>query len=211
MTTSVTEPATGRAAAVHRRAIVVDGHCDTPYRLLRHNLHLDEHDTEAQLDLRTLEESGITASFFAAYVPPFYAGRGAASFAYRVIDLIAQEVKRCARDLRFCTDSAGIRKAKADGKIAIMIGVEGGHAIEDSLDILRDFHRLGVRYMTLTHVNTNNWCDSSGDGGKHGRVLESLHVDAEVVTIAGVLIGEQDGAGDRRRAEASPPGRRRCC
>jgi len=61
--------------AVHRRAIVVDGHCDTPYRLLRHNVHLDEHDTEAQADLKSLQASGITASFFAAYVPPFYAGR----------------------------------------------------------------------------------------------------------------------------------------
>ena len=64
--------------ALHRRAIIVDGHCDTPYRLLRHNVHLDEHDPEAQADLRSLQESGITASFFAAYVPPFYADRGAA-------------------------------------------------------------------------------------------------------------------------------------
>ena len=63
---------------VHRRSIIVDGHCDTPYRVLRHNIHIDEHDPEAQCDLRTLEESGITASFFAAYVPPAYADRGAA-------------------------------------------------------------------------------------------------------------------------------------
>ncbi|HSP34321.1 MAG TPA: dipeptidase [Thermoanaerobaculia bacterium] len=167
MTTSATETATTRAAAVHRRAIIVDGHCDTPYRLLRHNLHLDEHDTEAQVDLRMLEESGITASFFAAYVPPFYAGRGAAAFAYRAIDLIHEEVKRCSTRVRFCSDAAGIRKAKAEAKVAILIGVEGGHAIEDSLNILRDFYRLGVRYMTLTHVNTNNWCDSSGDAGRH--------------------------------------------
>ena len=65
--------------AVHRRAIIVDGHCDTPYRMLRHNVHLDEHDTEAQLDLRSLLAGGITASFFAAYVPPHYANRGAAA------------------------------------------------------------------------------------------------------------------------------------
>ena len=152
---------------VHSRAIIVDGHCDTPYRLLRHNVHVDEHDTEAQLDLRTLEESGITASFFAAYVPPFYAGRGAAAFAYKLIDRITSEARRRDDRLTFCTDSAGIRKAKRDAKIAIMIGVEGGHAIEDSLDILRDFYARGARYMTLTHVNTNNWCDSSGDAPRH--------------------------------------------
>jgi microsomal dipeptidase-like Zn-dependent dipeptidase len=55
---------------VHRRAIIVDGHCDTPYRLFRHNVHVDEHDPEAQADLKTLQESGITATFFASYVPP---------------------------------------------------------------------------------------------------------------------------------------------
>src|SRR6267142_1108764 len=76
---------------VHTRAIIVDGHCDTPYRMLRRNVHLDEHDTEAQVDLRTLRESGITASFFAAYVPPYYAGRGAAKFAHQLIDMITTE------------------------------------------------------------------------------------------------------------------------
>ena len=117
--------------ALHRRAIIVDGHCDTPYRLLRHNVHLDEHDPEAQADLRSLQESGITASFFAAYVPPFYADRGAAAFARRLIRLIQEEAARLPDALTFCTDSAGIRAAKRDGKLALMIGVEGGHAIED--------------------------------------------------------------------------------
>src|SRR6185369_14014522 len=157
---------------VHRRSIIVDGHCDSPYRMLRHNVHLDEHDTEAQLDLRTLRESGITASFFAAYVPPFYAGRGAADFAYRLINLIHQEALRRPDLLTFCTDSAGIRAAKRDGKHALMIGVEGGHAIEDSLDVLRDFYDRGARYMTLTHVNTNNWCDSSGDAARHNGLTD---------------------------------------
>jgi len=160
------------APAVHTRAIIVDGHCDTPYRLIRHNLHLGEHDPEAQLDLKSLRESGITASFFAAYVPPFYAGCGAARFAYRVIELIHDEVRRNPDVLTFCNDSAGIRQAKADGKAAILIGVEGGHAIEDSLSILRDFYSLGARYLTLTHVNTNNWCDSSGDAGRHNGLTD---------------------------------------
>ena len=158
--------------AVHRRAIVVDGHCDTPYRLLRHNVHLDEHDTEAQADLKSLQESGITASFFAAYVPPFYAERGAAQFAHTLIDIIEEEAQRRPDALTLCSDSAGIRAAKRDGKIALMIGVEGGHAIEDSLDTLRGLYARGARYMTLTHVNTNNWCDSSGDTGRHGGLTD---------------------------------------
>jgi membrane dipeptidase len=162
----------GSANDVHRRAIIVDGHCDTPYRLLRHNVHLDEHDTEAQLDLRSLEESGITASFFAAYVPAFYVGRGAANLARRLIELIDQEAQRHPDRLTLCTDSAGIRTAKRERRVALMIGVEGGHAIEDSLDILRELYQRGARYMTLTHVNTNNWCDSSGDGGRHGGLTD---------------------------------------
>ncbi len=160
MTTSVSD--------VHRRAIIVDGHCDTPYRMFRHNVHLDEHDTEAQADLKTLRDGRVTASFFAAYVPPAYANRGAAAFARRLIHLIRDEAERLPDALTFSTDSAGIRAAKRDGKLALMIGVEGGHAIEDSLDTLRELYDLGARYMTLTHVNTNNWCDSSGDAARHG-------------------------------------------
>lgn len=168
---TISENETG-AAAIHRRAIIVDGHCDTPYRLHRHNLHLDEHDPDAQLDLRALQESGITASFFAAYVPGYYVGRGAAAFAYRLIQIITEEARRRPDVLRLVADSAGIRRAKQDGRVALMIGVEGGHAIEDSLDTLRDLYGRGARYMTLTHVNTNNWCDSSGDAGRHGGLTD---------------------------------------
>jgi membrane dipeptidase len=160
------------ASDLHRRAIIVDGHCDTPYRLFRHNVHLDEHDTEAQADLRSLQEGGITASFFAAYVPPFYANRGAADFARQMIGIIRAEAGRRPDAVTFCTDSAGIRAAKREGKLALMIGVEGGHAIEDSLDTLRELYGLGSRYMTLTHVNTNNWCDSSGDAARHGGLTD---------------------------------------
>lgn len=163
---------------VHRRAIIVDGHCDTPYRLFRHGLHLDEHDPEAQAELATLRESGITASFFAAYVPPFYAGRGAAPFARKLIALIRDEAARRPDALTFCVDSEGIRAAKRENKLALMIGVEGGHAIEDSLDILRELYDSGARYLTLTHVNTNNWCDSSGDKPRHGGLT---HFGREVV------------------------------
>lgn len=157
---------------MHRRAIIVDGHCDTPYRIFRRHIHLDEHDTEAQADLRTLRESGITASFFASYVPPVYAGRGALAFAHKLIDVIEAEVARSPQELTLCRDAAGIRAAKAAGRIAIMIGVEGGHAIEDSLDKLRELYGRGARYMTLTHVNTNNWCDSSGDVKRHGGLTD---------------------------------------
>jgi membrane dipeptidase len=175
------------ASALHRRAIIIDGHCDTPYRMFRHNVRLDEHDPEAQLDLRTLRESGITASFFAAYVPPAYAGRGAAAFAHQLIDMITSEAASY-EGLTFVSSAAGIRKAKSEGRIGLMIGVEGGHAIEDSLDTLRDFYIRGVRYMTLTHVNTNNWCDSSGDAGRHGGLTDFGRTVVRTMNDLGMIV-----------------------
>lgn len=157
-----------RALPVHRRSIIVDGHCDTPYRLKRKGTHLDQKDPEAQVDLAILEASGITASFFAAYVPPFYAGRGAARFAHELIDIIHEEASRHPDRLELVTSSEGIRRVKREDRTGLMIGVEGGHAIEDSLETLTDLYERGARYLTLTHVNTNNWADSSGDEPRHG-------------------------------------------
>lgn len=185
---------------VHRRAIIIDGHCDTPYRLFRHNVHVDEHDTEAQADLKTLRESGITASFFAAYVPPFYANRGAANFARKLITLIKDEAARRPDALAFATDSEGIRAAKRDGKVALMIGVEGGHAIEDSLDILRELYESGARYMTLTHVNTNNWCDSSGDAPKHGGLTDFGREIVSTMNDLGMIVDISHVSDDAYRA-----------
>jgi membrane dipeptidase len=156
--------------------------------LLRHNVHLDEHDTEAQADLKSLQESGITASFFAAYVPPFYAGRGAARFAHRLIDIVEAEAARRPDALVLGRDAESIRAAKRDDKIALMIGVEGGHAIEDSLDILRELYARGARYMTLTHVNTNNWCDSSGDAGRHGGLTDFGRDVVRTMNDLGMLV-----------------------
>lgn len=161
-----------RAQEIHDKAIVVDGHCDTPYRLKRQGIGLADASSEAQVDLQRLLDSGITASFFVSYVPPFYENRGAADFARGLIELIYREVKRHPEALTLVTDCAGIRRAKQQDKVGILIGVEGGHAIEDSLEILEEFYESGARYLTLTHVNTNNWADSSGDEPRHNGLTD---------------------------------------
>ena len=98
----------------------------------------------------------MTAPFLAAYVSADFAkSGGSAKKALEFIDLIHRLVEAHPTDLVFADSVAGIRQAKKDGKIAVLIGIEGGHAIEDSLGALSSFHRLGVRYMTLTHTNTN--------------------------------------------------------
>ncbi len=84
-----------------------------------------------------------------------------------LIDVVYRAAERYPNQLMMATSVADIRRAKRDGKIAALMGIEGGHAIENSLSALRDFYRLGVRYMTLTHNNTNDWADSARDKPLH--------------------------------------------
>ena len=105
--------------------------------------------------------------FFVSYVAAKYAGNGAYARGMTFVDSIHHDlVERYPNDFALATTAAEIEAAHKQGKIAALIGLEGGHAIEDSLDKLREFYRHDVRYMTLTHANTNNWADSSGDMDK---------------------------------------------
>src|SRR5262249_53317372 len=154
-----------RAMRLHKSAIIVDTHEDLPETLEQHWVDISQRNTVGHLDIPRWKEGGVTGAFLAAYVnadftkPP----GGSAKKALEFIDLIHRLVEANPNDLVFADSVAGIRQAKKDGKIAILIGIEGGHAIEDSLGALSSFYRLGVRYMTLTHFNTNNWADSSGN------------------------------------------------
>jgi membrane dipeptidase len=118
-----------------------------------------------------MRAGGISAEFFSVFVDErFYAhpssrDGGAARRALDMIDVTYQQIERHPDALVLATSAEAIRRAKRDGKIAILMGIEGGHAIENSLFALREFHRLGVRYMTLTHSRNNDWADSAGLGG----------------------------------------------
>jgi len=116
-------------------------------------------------DINRLRQGGVGAVFFAAYVAPEYAkDKTAAHRALDMIDTVRHDiVAEHPNDFVFATSAAEIEAAHRRGKIAALIGIEGGHAIEDDPRMLRDFYALGVRYMTLTHTNTNSWADSSGD------------------------------------------------
>jgi membrane dipeptidase len=152
-----------RALALHRSAIVVDTHEDVPERLEKEWVDLAARGKTGHVDIPRWREGGMTGAFLAAYVNADYAKKGgSAKKALEFIDLIHALVEAHPKDLVFADSVDGIRRAKKDGKIAALIGIEGGHAIEDSLGALSAYYRLGVRYMTLTHTNTNNWADSSG-------------------------------------------------
>ncbi|MEP6995609.1 MAG: dipeptidase [Acidobacteriota bacterium] len=152
-----------RAQRVHRSAIIVDTHEDVPERLEKEWADMGVRSTSGHTDIPRWREGGMTGPFLAAYVEADYAkSGGAATKALELIDLIHRLVEAHPGDLVFADSADGIRRAKADGKIGVLIGIEGGHAIENSLAALSSFFRLGVRYMTLTHTNTNDWADSSG-------------------------------------------------
>src|ERR1700693_131770 len=152
-----------RAARLHASAILVDTHEDVPEELQKQWVDIGARQKTGHVDIPRWREGGVTAPFLAAYVEAEFATRGgSAKKALEHIDLIHRLVEDHPADLVFADSVAAIRKARQDGRIAVAIGIEGGHAIEDSLGALSSFYRLGVRYMTLTHTNTNHWADSAG-------------------------------------------------
>ena len=152
-----------RAERILRSAIVVDTHEDVPEQLEKEWVDIGSRQKTGHVDIPRWREGGVTAPFLAAYVSSAYAASGkSARKALEFMDLIHRLVETHRGDLVFADSVAGIRAARRENKIAILIGIEGGHAIEDSLGTLSAFYRLGARYMTLTHTNTNNWADSSG-------------------------------------------------
>lgn len=152
------------ALRIHRSLLLIDTHNDAPMRTLT-GFDIGARSTRGHTDLPRLREGGVGAVFFSAYVPArTVRDRQAAHRALEMLDTIRQDiVARYPKDFTLALTAADIEAAHRQGKIAALIGIEGGHAIEDSLRLLRCFYALGARYMTLTHVNTNNWADSSGD------------------------------------------------
>jgi membrane dipeptidase len=151
-----------RAMRLHKSAIVIDTHQDVPYRLESKWIDIGQRHDTGHVDIPRLKEGGVTGAFFAAYVPASFAeSGGSARKALEEIALV-HELVADHPDLTFADSPAGIRDAKRKGKIGVLVGIEGGHAIENSLGALTAFQRLGVRYLTLTHTNTNAWADSSG-------------------------------------------------
>jgi len=151
------------ARALHFSALVIDGHADTPQRMLDDGYDLAAPLDGGHLNLPSSREGGLSAEFFVAWADP---RRFPRQFARRTLDLIASVRAAVAAhpdETTLALSPDDIERAHSVHKLAVLLGVEGGHSIEDSPDRLREYHRLGVRYMTLTWANSNGWADSSGD------------------------------------------------
>ena len=154
-----------KAREIQNSAIVIDTHADTPQRFLDENYDIGSTDLKdpGHINLDKAKAGNLGAEFFSIWVEP---ARYKGQYAHRtlvLIDSVKQQVARHPDQIMFVTTPEGIEYAHRTHKFAALMGIEGGHSIEDSLALLRQYYALGVRYMTLTWSNSNNWADSSGD------------------------------------------------
>jgi membrane dipeptidase len=162
-----------RARRIHAAAPLVDGHNDLPWEIREKTqgdlsvMNPDGALPQQHTDVPRLKAGGVGGVFWAAYVPVERIGDGAAAFALAQIGLI-KRMTDASPQLELATTADDIVRIHHEGHIASLIGIEGGHAIENSLDVLRQFHELGVRYMTLTHTSTIDWADAATDSARHG-------------------------------------------
>lgn len=161
-----------RALRLHRSAIVIDGHNDITSPMVDEDFDLSTNSVGKfhkdgdpfHTDLSRLKASGITGEFMSIYVSgTMLKTGGAMRRAMDLIDATYREAEKHPKQLMMCSTAAEIRKAKALGKTCTLMGIEGGYAIENSLYALRNFYRLGIRYMTLTHNVAHDWADAHRD------------------------------------------------
>jgi len=160
-----TATVSARAKAVHDSAIVIDTHADTPQRFLDDNYDIGNSDPKdiGHISLDKARAGNLGAEFFSIWVDP---GTNQGHFAKHTLDLIDSVYEQAARHpdrMMMAFSVADIERAHREKKLAALMGIEGGHSLENDIRLLREFYRLGVRYMTLTWSNTNEWADSSGD------------------------------------------------
>jgi membrane dipeptidase len=154
-----------KALEIQNSAIVVDTHADTPQRFLDENYDIGSTDPEdhGHISLDKAKAGNLGAEFFSIWVEP---ETNQGHFARHTLDLIDSVYEQAARHpdrMMMAFSVADIERAHREHKLAALLGIEGGHSIENDIHLLRDFYRLGVRYMTLSWSNTNEWADSSGD------------------------------------------------
>ena len=160
-----------RASKVHAAGMLWDGHNDLPWRLRTEgDMALEKFDLSKRLgsgqtDIPRLREGGVKAQFWSVYIPSEH--ENPARTVTEQIDLVHRLIEKYPADLELALSADDVERIVKSGKIASLIGIEGGVAIENSLAQLRAFYQLGARYMTLTHNTTLDWADAANDAPRH--------------------------------------------
>jgi len=154
-----------RARAIHDSALVIDTHADTPQRFLDGDYDIGSTDPKdpGHINLDKARAGNLGAEFFSIWAEPKSNQGHFARHTFDLIDSVYEQAARHPDRMMMAYSVADIERARKARKLAALMGIEGGHSIENDIHLLRDFYRLGVRYMTLSWSNTNEWADSSGD------------------------------------------------
>jgi len=161
-----------RAKKLHFSSILVDTHDDTTQRLLDPKFDFGVRHSDGSIDIPRMREGGLGAIFFSIWIPSKVTGPDAVAKALDQIDAVRRQASKHPEDLVLAATADQIRQAHKEGKIAALMGVEGGHMINSDLAVLRRFAALGVRYMTLTHSGNDEWADSSTDKPAHNGLTD---------------------------------------
>ena len=161
-----------RAKKLHFSSIVLDTHDDTTQRFFSKTYDLGKRNPDGHVDIPRMREGGMNAIFFSIWIDGRIMGPPAVQKALDQIDAVHENVAKYSKDLAFCRTAEEVRRAHAQGKIAALIGVEGGHMIGNDIRVLRMFGDLGVRYMTLSHFYNDEWADSSTDKPVHNGLTD---------------------------------------
>jgi membrane dipeptidase len=163
--TPLHEQISPKARAIQESAIVIDTHADTPQRFLDENFDIGSTDPNdvGHISLEKARRGGLGAEFFSIWVDPETNQGHFAKHTFDLIDSVYEQAAHHPDRMMMAFSPADIERAHKEHKLAALMGIEGGHSIENDMHLLRDYYRLGVRYMTLSWSNTNEWADSSGD------------------------------------------------
>jgi len=164
-----------RARALHREVPLIDGHNDYPWALREHDAGRDLNRLDIRVsqpslhtDIPRLRQGGVGGLFWSVYVPATLTGAAAMRATIEQIDVVHRMMRKYPDTFELATTAAGVERIFKAGRIASLIGMEGGHAIDNSLAVLRMFHAAGARYMTLTHSANVRWADSGTDTPRAG-------------------------------------------
>jgi membrane dipeptidase len=161
-----------RARKLHFSSIVLDTHDDTTQRFFTKDFDIGKHNPDGAVDIPRMREGGMNGIFFSIWIDGRIMGPPAVEKALDQIDAVRENVLRYSQEMVLCRTADDVRRAHAQGKIAALMGVEGGHMMGNDIRVLRIFADLGVRYMTLTHFYNDEWADSSTDKPAHNGLTD---------------------------------------